>query len=862
MVWIVMRGGDLEKEEYNHLRHQDHSQQLCMRWKTPMRDSNPQRPTKGTWSDTEIATKADDRFGFQDYASVLARRAIEADTPLTIGIFGRWGSGKTSLMRLIQDELKRPPSQPLALRALWIGIWQFIRRRRSKPITLETLWINVWQLSNQEELWNAFLQALLTRVHRELPFFRRLIFDGRLLRDRVDLGTLFWQLLVNSYRIVIVIAPLLLALFWPAPLPKDSNQLLALILDPWTGGGASLFLGLWLLLKPIVEAAREKVSLDLGAVLKEAPYEAQVSALQQLQSQFERMVKAWVGENGRLIVFIDDLDRCPPDKIPEVLEALKLFTTTSGCIYVLGLDHDIVRQGIKTQYHFEADAEAVEYLEKIIQIPFHLPPLEDDRIADFVRYYYPDLCEVCPTAPEVFSSGLEPNPRKIKRALNIYRTLLELADARHNAWEMEPIDPELLTKMIVIQSRFRKLHNELVRHPDFLVELETEALANKLKGEKLEDHVRYRLLEQPTEGEEKGGRGLVDVVDLPALDAMLRTGKVHFKTAAADLANYIYLIGTVKGSAELVRPNREERAAFLSNDRKQIQAQVDKVLGRGQDSLERKRIVQVYVQRLEKVVSDSGRHTPDERQSANFALLRFETWLLGNELEAHQRAIDRDSKNAELYRLLSDAYSAQGLYAESDAAYNQAMQLNPMIARLSTHRRGLTASEIAEARLVFDDGLDYSRVFIVENTPLPNWLADIGRSPKPNAFTLGNVCYFPVRLGTAAEVIKRGEIAPMAWLIHELTHQWQYQQMGWRYLVEALGAQLRSGVQAYDYQRDYSSREAALKASHAAGRRLADFNLEQQGDLARDYYYALKTGRDASAWEPFVAEFHRPASPA
>jgi hypothetical protein len=73
---------------------------------------------------------------------------------------------------------------------------------------------------------------------------------------------------------------------------------------------------------------------------------------------------------------------------------------------------------------------------------------------------------------------------------------------------------------------------------------------------------------------------------------------------------------------------------------------------------------------------------------------------------------------------------------------------------------------------------------------------------------------------------------------------------------------LPSGVQAYDYQRAYSSREAALKAAHAAGRRLADFNMEQQGDLARDYYYALKTGRDASAWEPFVAEFRQPAQSA
>ena len=97
------------------------------------------------WSDREIERAEGDRFDFRDYAEVLAGRARNADTPLTIGLFGSWGSGKTSLMRLIAGELK--------------GI--------------ETIWINVWQLSNQEEVWQAFLQALFNQVNRRLPLRRR-----------------------------------------------------------------------------------------------------------------------------------------------------------------------------------------------------------------------------------------------------------------------------------------------------------------------------------------------------------------------------------------------------------------------------------------------------------------------------------------------------------------------------------------------------------------------------------------------------------------------------------------------------------------------------------------------------------------
>jgi hypothetical protein len=169
-------------------------------------------------------------------------------------------------------------------------------------------------------------------------------------------------------------------------------------------------------------------------------------------------------------------------------------------------------------------------------------------------------------------------------------------------------------------------------------------------------------------------------------------------------------------------------------------------------------------------------------------------------------------------------------------------------------RRRLTAFEIAEARQVFGEGLDYARALVFENTPLPNIIAYLGRSPRPNAVTLGSTSYFPVTLQTAPEAVAR-DISNMAWLIHELTHQWQFQRLGWSYLTRALSVQLRLGADSYNYQKKHPSREEALREAKALGRRLMDFNMEQQGDLARHYYEALKQGRDPAPWEPFVAEF-------
>lgn len=180
-------------------------------------------------------------------------------------------------------------------------------------------------------------------------------------------------------------------------------------------------------------------------------------------------------------------------------------------------------------------------------------------------------------------------------------------------------------------------------------------------------------------------------------------------------------------------------------------------------------------------------------------------------------------------------------------------------------RRLLSAWECAEAQLVFGAGLDYTRAFVWENTRWPNLIADMGaamhryKRTSDNAVTLGNISYFPVTLHTTPETLATGDLRDISWLMHELTHQWQFQQMGWPYLWRALRVQISAGLNSYNYQAHHPTKDDALHAFHAAGHRLMHFNMEQQGDIARDYYFALKLGKDVSAWEPYITEFRNRA---
>jgi hypothetical protein len=150
--------------------------------------------------------------------------------------------------------------------------------------------------------------------------------------------------------------------------------------------------------------------------------------------------------------------------------------------------------------------------------------------------------------------------------------------------------------------------------------------------------------------------------------------------------------------------------------------------------------------------------------------------------------------------------------------------------------RRLTSREHAEARIVFGAGLDYARILIREHRILG--AGGIAR-------TLPGSVNFP-RGASATSTF-------LPWLMHELTHAWQYQHGIGLGRTATTALLCSAGLRSYDY-----GGEAALAAATTAGRGLRSFNTEQQADIARDYYRAVKAGRPVDAYLPLVTELRKP----
>ena len=127
----------------------------------------------------------------------------------------------------------------------------------------------------------------------------------------------------------------------------------------------------------------------------------------------------------KIVVFIDDLDRCAPDKILEVLESTKVFLDIKGFVYVLGLNSEVVVKAIEQKYE-DMGIKGEDYLEKIVQIPFRIPDWNVTDRGEFLTDLV-DKDKIDPTYKntigeykDIIQEAIERTPRQVKRFINTY----------------------------------------------------------------------------------------------------------------------------------------------------------------------------------------------------------------------------------------------------------------------------------------------------------------------------------------------------------------------------------------------------------------------------------------------------------
>jgi hypothetical protein len=347
-------------------------------------------------------TKEAEYFNFDTYITSLLYVIQESqiETPFTIAIDGKWGSGKTSLMKTIREKLNTPPiTSKRKIKTVWFDAWKY----SDKDSLLAELSFEIYQ-----EVINKtgkISTKILSQYWRRFSFF---LFRSQRINSLNVLSD-FSNILVSSIAITRGISPL----------------------------------------------QQNKISVKNW--LNEPIYEKNMTFYRRFQQFLQAVLDVFVlekkfnskdTEDGILVIFIDDLDRCPPKSIANVLESINLFFDQKGCLFIMGMDLNLVSKAIEIQYKDFVSCEAFsgrEYLKKMIQLEFCLPEIRPEDMREFIEKEI-GIDDSLESSITLIIDTLEGNPREIKRFTNSLK-FLKILRSKHKNFI---INDELLIKWLLV----------------------------------------------------------------------------------------------------------------------------------------------------------------------------------------------------------------------------------------------------------------------------------------------------------------------------------------------------------------------------------------------------------------------------
>lgn len=182
------------------------------------------------------------------------------------------------------------------------------------------------------------------------------------------------------------------------------------------------------------QVVKNVTDIDIKQIESEALHreEEKAKAIESMKDKFEEMVAKTVKDGGRVVIFVDDLDRLNPEIAVEMLEVMKLFMDVPNCIYILAIDYEVVVSGVRKKFGSDMSEEKCRsFFDKIIQLPFRMP-VDSYKIEEMIKDVLGDrITSYIEPVSRMIRNTLGTNPRTFKRLANSF-FLLETVEMCKN----------------------------------------------------------------------------------------------------------------------------------------------------------------------------------------------------------------------------------------------------------------------------------------------------------------------------------------------------------------------------------------------------------------------------------------------
>jgi len=318
--------------------------------------------------DEPVQDHEQDELRLEPFSRTVAGAAVGTRGPFTIGVFGDWGFGKTSVLKQAKSLIDTDTAHKQVV----------------------TVWFNAWQYEKEE---STLVVPLIATIVRAIEQKRSMLAKG---------ADAAWTTLTRALRAI-----------------AYGFSAKAKVKIP---GFPELEAGF--VAKEMIER-EEQLRERADPLLQRSLYYDAFETLDELGEE-SRKEK----DNApKIVVFVDDLDRCLPDNGLKLLESIKLVLAQPGFVFVLAVDRPVLEDYLVKRYTdlgIEEPGKARHYLDKIVQLPFPLPD-HRGRFDDYLKHLVkkrpalkddPGVSGLVLALAEVLAIGSAWNPRSLVRFVN------------------------------------------------------------------------------------------------------------------------------------------------------------------------------------------------------------------------------------------------------------------------------------------------------------------------------------------------------------------------------------------------------------------------------------------------------------
>ncbi len=419
------------------------------------------------FSDIPIEKEEQDEFKIHSsYANTLYKVIESAPTPFSIGLFGKWGTGKTSIINLLKNKIVSGGKHLF----VYLDVWKYSKEPLKK-----------WLLFEFQEQISQFI-----------PQFKDYKYEGRDLRShfeyeetweeekktKINKGIVKTVFLVGIFAALIGIILFVLA---KSALSAFKNALIPL-------SGLSLFISVLFIGFRVMIYRMFNITADsFFATEKTVRTAVPTFSTEKFEKIFKDMVKkalSYRDGTGKIVIVFDNLDRCEEETAIETLSVIKTFMETKGCIYIIPCDDRAIIQYLKNIYTNNTRF-GKDYLKKFFQLTIRIPELPKFDQEAYIDKLLNDIDFPLPKeAKEVISLFYGSKaPRQIKKSLNDLQGYLEIVKNlnKEGVLTLENLNIAFLIKVIILSIEWPAFVEYLTNHPYALEEI-TEKIR---KGEEI-----------------------------------------------------------------------------------------------------------------------------------------------------------------------------------------------------------------------------------------------------------------------------------------------------------------------------------------------------------------------------------------